>query len=122
MKENTAPNCGTKIEFPKVDAPDDGAAVSGMAKTIEDILTKLGYNAELARSGGNRWEVEEGSAKIKITYNPDNYFIISDAILCQLPRQNIPAVYQFLLHENYTMHSKLFSLQGDNIVLSSFAL
>ena len=113
------PNCGTKIDFPRPDAPDEGAGVSGIAKTIEDILTTLGYNAELARSGNNNWEVDEGSATIKIKYDPDSYFIISDAILCQLPKQNIPAVYQYLLRENFGLRSKLFALQGDTIVLSS---
>lgn len=112
------PNCGTKIGFPRQDAADE-TPVTGIAKTVEDILASLGQNVELARVGNNRWEVEEGSARIKIAYNPENYFIISDAYLCQLPRQDIGAVYQYLLRENYSMHGKLFSVQGDNIVLSS---
>jgi serine protease Do len=112
------PNCGTKIEFPKQDASEE-APLSGIAKTVEDILTRLGHNVELARSGTNRWEVEEGSAKIRITYNPDNYFIISDAFLCQLPKKNIGEVYLYMLRENYSLRGKLFSLQGENIVLSS---
>src|SRR5690606_38671650 len=82
------PNCGTEIDFPLKDEASE-EPVSGIAKTIEDILDKLGYNHELARIGQNKWEVEEGSAKIKITYNPENYFIISDAFLCQLPRSGI---------------------------------
>lgn len=113
------PNCGTKIDFPKQDEIGVDTSVSGIAKTVEDILVKLGHNAELARTGQNRWEVQEGSALIKVTYNPDNYFVISDATLCQLPKQNIMAVYTYLMRENCSMHSKLFSLQGDNIVLSS---
>ncbi len=63
--------------------------VSGIAKTIEDALDKLGKNKELARSGYNFWEVEEGSATIKISYNAETYFIISDAFLCTLPKENI---------------------------------
>lgn len=112
------PNCGTKIDFPKPELLTE-TPVSGIAKTVEDILEKLGYNPDLARVGGNRWEVEEGSAKIRITYNPDNYFIISDAFLCRLPKQNISTLYTYLLKENNNMHSMLFSLHGDNIVLSS---
>jgi serine protease Do len=112
------PNCGTKIDFPKKDEMEE-VVVSGMAKTIEDILQNLNHSPDLARVGSNRWEVEEGSAKIRITYNPENYFIISDAHLCQLPRQNIAPLYTYLLKENYELRSKLFSLQGDNIVLSS---
>jgi serine protease Do len=112
------PSCGTKIDFPKETA-DGETPVSGIAKKIEDILQKLGSNPELARNGQNRWEVEEGSATIRITYNPENYFIISDAHLCQLPKQNIGTLYTFLLQENFKMDGALFSLSGDNVVLSS---
>jgi serine protease Do len=112
------PNCGTKLDFPKADAVND-TPVTGIAKTIENILTKLNYNVELARSGQNRWEVDEGSATIKITYNPENFFIISDAFLCKLPKQNIGQVYVYMLRENCSLHNKLFSLQGDSVVLSS---
>jgi serine protease Do len=112
------PNCGTKIEFPRqVDAED--SPVTGIAKTVEDILARLGHNVDLARTGQNRWEVEAGSARIRISYNPENYFIISDAFLCRLPKQGISEVYQYLLRENYGMQGKLFSIQGDNIVISS---
>jgi serine protease Do len=79
----------------------------------------LGYDKELARIGQNKWEVSKGSSKIKITYNSDNYFIICDAFLCKLPKQNIKPLYVFLLQENYKMHRMLFSMQGENIVLSS---
>jgi serine protease Do len=112
------PNCGTKIEFPK-QHDYDGAPTSGIAKTIETILENLGHNAELARNGQNRWEVSQGSAKIKISYNPDNYFIVSDAYLCQLPKQNIKDLYIYLLKENYRLRGKLFSIHNENIALSS---
>lgn len=112
------PNCGTKIEFPKEDAPQE-AQLSGIARTIEASLEQLGKNAELARAGHNNWEVEAGSARIRINYNPDNFFIISDAFLCSLPRENIAALYAFLLRENASMQGALFSLHGENIVLSS---
>lgn len=112
------PNCGTKIEFPKKTEADE-APVSGIAKTVEDILEKLGHDRELSRDGQNRWEVEEGSAKIKISYNPENYFIVSDAYLCKLPKTGIKDLYTFLLKENFNLRGKLFSLQGENIVMSS---
>ncbi|MBL7717945.1 MAG: trypsin-like peptidase domain-containing protein [Flavipsychrobacter sp.] len=112
------PNCGTKIEFPKLVAQQE-APISGIAKTIEDVLEKLGHDRELAREGQNRWEVEEGSAKIKISYNPENFFIVSDAYLCKLPKAGIKELYMYLLKENYNLRGKLFSLQGENIVMSS---
>jgi len=112
------PNCGTEIDFPLKDEVEE-EPISGIAKTIEDILNKLGYNKELARTGQNKWEVEEGSAKIKITYNPENYFIISDAFLCQLPKQGIKELYTYMLRENFKLKGKFFSLHEGNVVLSS---
>ena len=112
------PNCGTKIEFPKRTEVDE-APVSGIAKTIEEILDRLGHDKELSRDGQNRWEVKEGSATIKISYNPENYFIVSDAYLCKLPKTGIKDLYTYLLKENFTLRGKLFSLQGENIVMSS---
>jgi serine protease Do len=113
------PNCGTEIDFPKRDDPEE-IPVSGIANTIEDILEKLGHNRELARNGQNKWEVREGSAKIKVSYNSDTYFIICDAYLCRIPRTGIKELYTFLLKENFNVRGKLFSLKGENIVLSSF--
>ena len=112
------PNCGTRIEFPKQEASEE-LPVTGMAKTIEDILEKSGLNVELARVGSNHWEVEQGSAKIKISYNPENYFVVSDAFLCRLPKQGITEVYTYLLQENFKLKTTLFSLQTDSIVLSA---
>jgi serine protease Do len=116
--EKYCPNCGTEINFPKVSDVSE-AKLSGIAKTVEGILQKIGFDPELARTGQNKWEVEEGSATIKISYNPENYFIISDAFLCRLPKEGIKELYLYLLQENFNLKEKFFSLQGDNIVLSS---
>ena len=112
------PNCGTEIDFPLKNEVEE-EAISGIAKTIEDILEKLGYNKELARTGQNKWEVEEGSAKIRISYNPENYFIISDAFLCQLPKLGIRDLYTYLLRENFKLKGKFFSVHEGSVVLSS---
>ena len=89
-------------------------------KTIEEILKELGKDVKLARSGTNRWEVKEGSAKIKITYSPENYFIAGDAYLCQLPPDGtkIKPLYQFLLQENYRMNGLVLSCASQNVILS----
>ncbi|MBK7308931.1 MAG: serine protease, partial [Chitinophagaceae bacterium] len=65
-------------------------------------------------------EVEEGTAKIKIAYNPDNYFIAGDAFLCQMPNDatKIKPLYQYLLEENYNLTGLVLSCNGQNIVLS----
>jgi serine protease Do len=112
------PSCGTEVQLPKM--PEKETEPIGVAKTIETVLKSLGKDTKLARNGANNWEVEEGSAKIKIAYNPDNYFVAGDAFLCQMPNNaaKIKPLYQFLLEENYKLNGLVISCNGQNIVLS----
>ncbi|MEI7965758.1 MAG: trypsin-like peptidase domain-containing protein, partial [Chitinophagaceae bacterium] len=112
------PSCGTELKLPEM--PEKETELTGVAKTIESVLKSLGKDIKLARNGANNWEVEEGSAKIKIAYNPDNYFVAGDAFLCQMPvnAAKIKPLYQFLLEENYKMNGLVISCHGQNIVLS----
>jgi serine protease Do len=112
------PNCGTRIRFPGPEPADEGPA-PGIAKAVELTLHRLGHDPELARKGLNHWEVGEGSSQIRISYNPDTYFIIADAFLCRLPKQQLAPLYAFLLRENSAMRREHFSLKEDNIVLSA---
>ncbi len=113
------PNCGTKITL--IQDEENQTEPSGISKLIEDILEKLGKDKELARLGPNYWEVEEGDATIKINYYQNNYFIVCDAHLCNLPKENIGKVYEFLLKENYSLSGMLFSVNKQNIFLSSLS-
>ncbi|HMT73604.1 MAG TPA: trypsin-like peptidase domain-containing protein [Chitinophagaceae bacterium] len=112
------PGCGTEVKLPEV--PEKETEPVGAAKTIEDILRELGKDVKLAREGVNTWGVKEGSAKIKITYNPDNYFIAGDAYLCQMPADpaKIKPLYQYLLNENYNTQGLVLSCVKQNIVIS----
>jgi serine protease Do len=112
------PSCGTEVKLPEM--PEKEAEPIGVAKTIEEILKELGKDIKLAREGTNNWTVREGSAKIKINYNPENYFIAGDAYLCQLPpdTSKIKPLYQYLLRENYSMNGLVLSCVKQNIVLS----
>lgn len=112
------PSCGTEVKLPEI--PEKEVEAVGAAKTIEEILKELGKDVKLAREGVNNWSVKEGSAKIKITYNPDNYFIAGDAYLCQMPTDavKIKPLYQFLLQENYRLEGLVLSCVKQNIVLS----
>jgi serine protease Do len=112
------PSCGTEVQLPHM--PEKETEPVGVAKTIETVLKTLGKDIKLARNGPNNWEVEEGSAKIKITYNPDNYFVTGDAFLCQMPvhAEKIKPLYRFLLEENYSLNGLVISCNGQNIVLS----
>lgn len=113
------PSCGTEVKLPEM--PEKDIEPIGAAKTIEEILKELGKDVKLARDSANIWSVKEGSAKIKITYNPDNFFVAGDAYLCQLPSdiKMIKPLYQFLLQENYKMKGLVLSCVKQNIVLSS---
>ena len=112
------PSCGTEVKLPEV--PETEAEPVGAAKTVEEILKDLGKDVRLAREGPNIWSVKEGSAKIKITYNPENFFVAGDAFLCQMPSDatKIKPLYQFLLEENYRLNGLVLSCAKQNIVLS----
>ncbi len=112
------PSCGTEVKLPEI--PEKEVEAVGAAKTIEEILKELGKDVRLAREGVNQWSVKEGSAKIKITYNAENYFIAGDAYLCQMPSDatKIKPLYQFLLQENYRVNGLVLSCMKQNIVLS----
>jgi serine protease Do len=111
-------SCGTEIKLPEM--PEKEAETAGVAKTIETILKELNKDIKLARNGVNNWDVEEGSAQIKITYNPTNFFIVGDAFLCQMPADpvKIKSLYKFLLEENYQLPGLVLSCSGQNIVIS----
>lgn len=112
------PSCGTEVKLLQI--PEKETEAAGAAKTIEEILKELGKDVRLAREGKNAWSVKEGSAKIKITYNAENYFVAGDAYLCQMPvdATKIKPLYQFLLEENYRITGLVLSCVKQNIVLS----
>lgn len=109
-------NCGTEIDMnilrPKPYIP------AGAAFKVEQVLVKLGINVKETRIGLNTWELEHGSATIKIIYNPDTRFIVADAWLCNLPKENIMMVYEYLLKENYDSEGLVFSVNNQSILLS----
>ncbi|MCU7550999.1 trypsin-like peptidase domain-containing protein [Chitinophagaceae bacterium LB-8] len=112
------PFCGTEVKLPM--PPERETKPVGIAKTVEEILGELGKDVKLARDGNNNWSVKEGTAKIKINYNSDNYFVAGDAYLCQLPTDTtkIKPLYQFLMSENYELDGLVLSCVKQNIVLS----
>ena len=112
------PFCGTEIKLPM--ATEREAKPVGIAKMVEEILGELNKDVKLARDGNNNWSVKEGAAKIKINYNPENFFVAGDAYICQLPSDTtqIKPLYQFLLEENYKLDGLVLSCVRQNIVLS----
>jgi serine protease Do len=112
------PFCGTEVKLPQL--PEKEAKPVGVAKTVEEILKDLGKDVKLTRDGQNNWTVKEGSAKIKINYNAENFFVSGDAYLCTLPTETaqIKPLYKFLLEQNYSMDGLVLSCVRQSIVLS----
>ncbi len=117
-QEKYCPNCGTEIDIETLDVNNE-EQLTGVAKTIEDILQDMGIDTDLARLSANSWEVESGRALIKIHFNPQTLFITTDAHLCQLPKENIGDLYEFLLTENAKMKYTHFSMQGNQIIIGA---
>jgi serine protease Do len=110
-------NCGEEVIFLSTIKVYESI---GVAKTIEDIITRIGHEVKLARRAPNNWEIHEGSAKVVISYHEDSGLITGDAYLCLLPKDNLKAVYQFLLEQNKIVERLTFSLHpnGQEIILS----
>ena len=94
------------------------SSASGIGKTIEDILIESGYEPKLARRGPSFWEVWKGSAKISVSYYEPNGLIAGDAVLCDLPSNEIAPVYEYLLRRNNEIEGLTLSVKGQEIVLS----
>lgn len=90
-----------------------------VSKAIETILTDIGKNLKLARIGKSSWDIEEGTALIKITHNPANGFIYADGTLGAVPKLNIGELHNFLLLENFKLGNLSFSISGRNIILGT---
>jgi serine protease Do len=109
-------NCGAVIDLnilkPKPYIP------SGAAFKVEQMIEKLGMKVKESRIGANTWEIEHGSARIRIMYNSESRFIVADAWLCNLPKENIMQIYEYLLRENYNSEGLIFSVNNQAIILS----
>lgn len=91
---------------------------TGISRTIEFMLSELGYDVILSRMGPCNWTVYQGSAKINIVYHEKSGLVMGDAYLAKLPKENILDLYQFLLEQNYKMEGLTLSVKNDDIILS----
>ena len=90
----------------------------GAQRTIEQMLHQLGYSVDLCRTGPSKWSIKKGSAKISISYHEKTGLIVGDAYLCQLPKEGVIDLYQYLLQQNYTLDSLTFSVKEDDVIIS----
>ena len=117
IQDGYCPHCGNLFDVKEFEAVTYNP--EGVSKTIEDILTAIGKDVRLSRVGKSSWDIEEGSALIKITHNLHDNFIYCDATLGSLPKQNIGELYEFMLRKNYELECLNFSVSGQNIILST---
>ena len=117
IEDDYCSNCGAKMDY--VVTKDYKPA--GVAKMLEEIIAKNNKDIKLARIGKNRWEIEEGSAKIYINYENTTGFVYGDAHLCMLPKQNVSDLFEYLLKENFTLEDACFSVSSKEIVMSVLA-
>ena len=99
LQDGYCAHCGNKFDLAEFDAQD--YEPEGVSKTIESILKEIGKDVRLARVGKVSWDIEEGSALVKITHNTKSGFIYADATLGALPKENIGELYTYLLKENF---------------------
>ena len=107
--------CGSRVALP---AAAEDYQPSGVPRTIEALITRTGHDVSLSRCGPNCWEINQGSARINITYHEKSGLMTADAILCQLPKEHIKPLYEFLLRENYANEALTFSVHEQDILLS----
>jgi serine protease Do len=107
--------CGNRVELP---ASVEEYLPSGLCRTIERLITAIGHDVALSRSGPNAWEIKQGSATIVITYHDKTGLLSADAVLCQLPQSNIKPLYEYLLRENHGNEALTLSVHEQDIVLS----
>jgi serine protease Do len=120
LTEDTVENkhcthCGNKAELP---SHAEEYIPSGTSKTIETLISNIGHDVRLSRSGPNAWEIRHGSASIIITYHEKTGLLSADALLCELPKKDIKPIYEYLLRENHRNEGISLSVHEQDIVLS----
>lgn len=77
----------------------------------------MNINVTLARRSQASWRVDNGSAKVEISYY-ENGIIIGESKLCGIPSEHISEVYDYLLQENKKLSYLQFSINQNSIYLS----
>ena len=109
------PKCGVKLEVAKQRRL--GYQPSGTVALIERILEALHIDVTIARESQRSWKFVEGSAHITINFY-ENGIIMADALLCNMPHNNIEAMYDYLLNKNDHFNYLQFSIGENSIMLS----
>ena len=116
LQNGYCPECGNKIEKEIYRGREYLPSKAG--QKIEDMLEILDHDKLLARSGPDAWEIDQGSAKIKISYVPSTKFVVADALLAHMPKTALGPLYEYLLRKNYELEGMVYSIDKRDIYLS----
>jgi len=109
------PRCGVKLEVAKERRL--GYRPSGTVALIEKILAAMQIDVAVARESQRSWKFTEGTAHINVNYY-ESGVIIADALLCNMPKENIEAMYDYLLEKNDSFNYLQFAINENDIILS----
>lgn len=108
-------NCERPLSYPHEIAPYES---TGIAKTIEEILERSGYDIATSRRGRHSWSVTQGSARIQLHYSDEEGILTGDAYLCRLNEDRCPEIYEYLLRENFALEGLSLSVHEGSVLLS----
>ena len=115
IKNDYCPVCGVKLEVAKQRRL--GYRPSGTVALIEKILDALKIDVTIARESQRSWKFTEGTAHIEVNFY-ENGVIVADALLCKMPKENIEAMYDYLLEKNDTFNYLQFSIRDNGVIIS----
>lgn len=114
VKQKKCPNCQDYLLLPN---QAKEFQPSGVAYTVERLIEKTGHQPRLSRRGPNNWQIQQGSARVNISYYEKNGLISGDAHLCLLPEEETD-ILEFLLQQNHGLEGLTFSIDHHDIILS----
>lgn len=115
IENDYCPLCGVKLEVAKQRRL--GYRPSGTVALIEKILASLKIDVTIARESQRSWKFTEGTAHIEINFY-ENGVIVADALLCMMPKENIEAMYDYLLEKNDSFNYLQFSIRDNGVIIS----
>lgn len=115
QSEKYCPSCGAAITL--ISHIHDYEPY-GICQTVEEVISRLGYDVDLTRKGPYSWKVQKGSADVNISYYEKTGLLISDVYLCTLPDRGIEELYYHLLRANHGLEGISISLRDQDIILS----
>lgn len=124
--EKYCPNCGSQVELMELSGIQEEEAQSyeggNIVQTIERGLDEIGCSSQLSANGQNRWSVVFQKANVEILYKPENRAVYFDSCQGRVPKENIKAIYEYMLRTNYNLQRYFFFTSEENLYFSCIIL